>query len=86
MRKSTPLASKFFTNFIAWSVEPRLCDDSELYFTQDVIRQGLSPEYYRDPVTGEIAGIPPKDWPEHLGHCIENLRQSMMCASDIRYT
>ncbi|CAL1712108.1 unnamed protein product [Somion occarium] len=49
----------------------------------NMIRQGLYPEYYRDPVTGSIAGFPAEEWPDHVSHCLDNIRQSIMCASDI---
>ena len=44
----------------------------------------MTPDYYTDPVTGEIAGVPAEEWPDHVGHCLEALRQGIMCASDIR--
>ncbi|THH30884.1 hypothetical protein EUX98_g3329 [Antrodiella citrinella] len=47
------------------------------------LRKGLNPEYYRDPVTGAISNIAQEDWPEHASHCVDNIRQSLMCASDI---
>ena len=79
------LVSKFSTKFIAWLVETfTYTMVVKINPVQDVIRQGLYPDYYRDPVTGEIAGIPPKDWPDHLSHCVENIRQSLVCAADIR--
>ncbi|TCD64869.1 hypothetical protein EIP91_003535 [Steccherinum ochraceum] len=49
----------------------------------NILRQGLYPEHYRDPVTGAIGNIPAEDWPDHVSHCIDNLRQSLMCAADI---
>ncbi|KAI0073073.1 hypothetical protein K474DRAFT_1603983 [Panus rudis PR-1116 ss-1] len=49
----------------------------------NIMRKGLSPEYYTDPVTGAIAGIPKDEWSDHLSHCVDNIRQSLMCASDI---
>ncbi|KAI0079448.1 hypothetical protein K474DRAFT_1639618 [Panus rudis PR-1116 ss-1] len=49
----------------------------------NLIRKGLSPDYYRDPVTGMIAGFAPHEWEEHVSHCVDSIRQSLMCASDI---
>lgn len=49
----------------------------------NIIRKGLRADYYADPLTGAISGILPEDWPDHVSHCLENLRQSVMCASDI---
>ena len=45
----------------------------------------LRPDYYKDPVTGAIAGIEPKELDGHISHCIDELRQSIICHSDIRF-
>lgn len=55
-----------------------------LNLTQNIIRKALHPDYYKDPTSGAIGGIQPKKLEEHLSHCIDDLRQSAMCASDIR--
>jgi len=49
----------------------------------NLVRQGLYPDYYADPVTGAIGGVPKEDWPDHLSHCLDNVRQALMCSSDI---
>ncbi|KAH8104501.1 hypothetical protein BXZ70DRAFT_590700 [Cristinia sonorae] len=49
----------------------------------NLLRQGLRADHYADPVTGAISGILPEDWDDHASHCLDNLRQSVMCASDI---
>lgn len=51
---------------------------------QNLLRKALRPDYYRDSVTGAIANILPDEWDDHLSHCLDNLRQATMCASDIR--
>lgn len=50
-----------------------------------MLRKGLRADYYTDPINGSIAGIPADDWPLHISHCLEDLRQGVMCAADIRY-
>ena len=42
-------------------------------------------DYYQDPVTGMIQGIEPQDFPKHNGHCLDMLRQGIMCAADVRW-
>lgn len=49
----------------------------------NTIRKGLWPEHYTDPVAGTIAGVAHADWPEHLSHCIDGIRQSLMCSADV---
>ncbi|CAL1712047.1 unnamed protein product [Somion occarium] len=49
----------------------------------NLIRRSLRPEHYADPETGAIGGIAPEDLPEHLNHCVDNIRQSIMCSADI---
>jgi len=49
----------------------------------NTVRKGLSPEYYTDPVAGTLAGVKLEDWPEHLSHCLDGIRQSLMCSADI---
>ena len=55
-----------------------------LNLLQNIIRKALRPDYYTDPLSGAIGGIQPKKLEEHISHCIDDLRQSAMCASDIR--
>ena len=47
-----------------------------LFFAQDAVRKALRPDYYGD-----------LDWTEfgfpHVGHCIDSIRESIMCMSDI---
>jgi len=49
----------------------------------NIVRKGLWREHYTDLEAGNIAGIPEKDWPDHLSHCLDDLRQSLMCSADI---
>lgn len=49
----------------------------------NILRQGLNPEHYTDPETGDIAGVPKAFWKDHTDHCIDNLRQGIMCAVDV---
>ncbi|KAH8093877.1 hypothetical protein BXZ70DRAFT_897114 [Cristinia sonorae] len=49
----------------------------------NILRQGLYADYYRDPVTGAIGLIPADEWEDHMSHCMDNIRQSLMCAADI---
>ena len=42
-------------------------------------------DYYADPVTGGLDDIPKDEVVDHANHCIDSIRQSIMCASDIRY-
>ncbi|KAK7688360.1 hypothetical protein QCA50_008732 [Cerrena zonata] len=50
----------------------------------NILRHAMTPDYYTDPVTGNIAGLPAAEWPDHVSHCLEALRQGIICASDIR--
>lgn len=52
---------------------------------QNVVRRALRPDIYIDPVTGSLGVISKETLPDHLGHCIDGLRQALMCAGDIRY-
>lgn len=52
---------------------------------QNVIRKALHPDYYVDPVTGAIGNIVKDDLPDHLNHCVDTIRQALMCAADITY-
>lgn len=45
----------------------------------------MYPEYYIDPITGDMDGMPKDEVHDHLTHCVDTLRQGIMCASDIRY-
>lgn len=53
-----------------------------LSFTQNMIRQAFRPDYYKH----EIPEGETEDrlrGPSHIGHCIEIIRQALMCSSDI---
>lgn len=41
-------------------------------------------DHYADPVTGDLGNIPKDNINAHLGHCMDSIRQGLMCASDIR--
>ncbi|KAJ3552562.1 hypothetical protein NM688_g4088 [Phlebia brevispora] len=49
----------------------------------NMIRMALRPEHYVDPVTGNLGNIPRDDVRVHINHCVDNIRQSLMCAGDI---
>jgi len=49
----------------------------------NTVRKGLWQEHYTDPVAGTIAGIPEEEWPAHLTHCVDGIRQSLICSADI---
>ncbi|KAK7696270.1 hypothetical protein QCA50_000923 [Cerrena zonata] len=49
----------------------------------NVLRKAHYHEYYRDPVTGNIDNISPQDLNDHVSHCLDSIRQSLMCSSDI---
>ncbi|KAK7691291.1 hypothetical protein QCA50_004685 [Cerrena zonata] len=49
----------------------------------NMIRRALRAGYYRDPATGAIGGVLPEDLPEHIDHCVDNIRQALMCSADI---
>ena len=49
------------------------------------MRKLLSAEHYTDPVTGYIAGIRKDSIPDHTGHCLDVLRQGILCAVDVTY-
>ncbi|KAJ3552825.1 hypothetical protein NM688_g3949 [Phlebia brevispora] len=49
----------------------------------NTIRKALAPEYYIDPVTGKLGNLGPGQLRAHLSHCVDSLRQGIMCAGDI---
>ncbi|KAF7794187.1 hypothetical protein EIP86_005319 [Pleurotus ostreatoroseus] len=49
----------------------------------NVLRKIIHRDYYADPITGDIGEIPQKDVAEHTGHCLNMLRQVIMCHADI---
>ena len=51
---------------------------------QNTVRKALRPEYYVDPVTGALGPIPKDNIINHVGHCMDSIRQGLMCAGDIR--
>lgn len=52
--------------------------------SQNTIRKALSPEYYVDPLTGDLGNIKQANLHHHLTHCIDSVRQGLMCGADIR--
>ena len=51
---------------------------------QNGLRKALHPDYYLDPATGTIDGMPKEDFKNHINHCIDALRQTILCTSDTR--
>lgn len=51
---------------------------------QNNIRKATHLEYYADPITGDLEDIGKSDIVDHVNHCIDSIRQSIMCASDVR--
>ncbi|KAJ3552560.1 hypothetical protein NM688_g4090 [Phlebia brevispora] len=49
----------------------------------NTIRKALRPEHYVNPVTGDLDGIKKNDLRPHIDHCVDSLRQGIMCAADI---
>ncbi|KAJ3552824.1 hypothetical protein NM688_g3948 [Phlebia brevispora] len=47
------------------------------------IRKALWSEHYVDPVTGELDGLNSHQLRAHLNHCLDTLRQGIMCAGDV---
>ena len=45
----------------------------------------LHRDYYADPVTGDVGKVLYEQIPDHVGHCINTLREAVMCSADIRY-
>ena len=45
----------------------------------------LPRDYYADPVTGDVGKVLYEQIPDHVGHCINTLREAVMCSADIRY-
>ncbi len=50
-----------------------------------MILKALNPDHYADPATGDIGTIVKADLPIHLNHCVDMVRQALMCAADITY-
>ncbi|KOS45836.1 hypothetical protein ACN38_g3159 [Penicillium nordicum] len=48
----------------------------------DLLRKNIHREYY-DKHEGSFAGAPPRVIEGHLEHCVETLRQTLMCHADI---
>ena len=51
---------------------------------QNNIRKSTHLDYYADPITGDLDDIAKGDIADHVTHCIDSIRQSIMCASDVR--
>ncbi|KAI0080783.1 hypothetical protein K474DRAFT_1636716 [Panus rudis PR-1116 ss-1] len=49
----------------------------------NLMRKIFFREHYTDPETGYVAGYSPERLTGHYMHCIDTLRQAVMCASDI---
>ncbi|KAF7796236.1 hypothetical protein EIP86_007410 [Pleurotus ostreatoroseus] len=49
----------------------------------NTIRKALRPDYYVDPVTGDLGNIKQANLHHHLTHCIDSIRQGLMCGADI---
>ena len=56
-----------------------------LYTTpQNTLRKALHPDYYMNPETGYVDGLAPDVFNDHLTHCLDAIRESLMCSSDIK--
>ncbi|KAJ3552826.1 hypothetical protein NM688_g3946 [Phlebia brevispora] len=44
----------------------------------NIIRKVVHSDYYADPVTGDIGPLLHEDLPEHVGHCLDFLRQGII--------
>ena len=53
--------------------------------SQNIIRKVFHADYYADPVTGDIGDVTKATIPDHIGHCIDMLRQGVQCAADITF-
>lgn len=51
--------------------------------SKNVIRKALRLEHYIDPITGNLDHIEKDDIRAHVNHCVDILRQGVMCASDV---
>ncbi|PSR84222.1 hypothetical protein PHLCEN_2v5510 [Hermanssonia centrifuga] len=51
--------------------------------TTNVMRKALRADYYADPETGDIGNIVKNELHGHLDHCVDMLRQALMCSADI---
>ncbi|KAF7795291.1 hypothetical protein EIP86_006445 [Pleurotus ostreatoroseus] len=51
----------------------------------DVLRKAAYADYYTDPETGALGDIPKNDIKIHVTHCLDMIRQGIMCAGDITY-
>ncbi|KAJ3552823.1 hypothetical protein NM688_g3950 [Phlebia brevispora] len=49
----------------------------------DILRKVIHSDYYADPVTGDIGLLLHEEIPDHVGHCLDFLRQGVMCAADV---
>ncbi|KAF7794186.1 hypothetical protein EIP86_005317 [Pleurotus ostreatoroseus] len=49
----------------------------------NVLRMVLHRDYYADPVTGDVGKVFYEQIPDHVGHCINTLREAVMCSADI---
>lgn len=51
-----------------------------------MVRKGLTPEHYTNHTAGTTAGIAISEWPGHLSHCLDAVRQALVCSADVRYS
>ncbi|KAK7687809.1 hypothetical protein QCA50_009028 [Cerrena zonata] len=50
----------------------------------NTMRKALRADYYTDPATGIIVGFDSEEkLQEHISHCIDDLRRSLQCGSDV---
>ncbi|KAJ3556365.1 hypothetical protein NM688_g2069 [Phlebia brevispora] len=49
----------------------------------NVLRKIYHSDYYADPITGDVGDTPHKDISVHVAHCLDVLRQEIMCAADV---
>lgn len=67
----------------AWSVLPTfVVPKNVLNATQNMIRQALRPDYYKPMMIGDD-GEDELFGHTHIGHCVDSIRQSLICSSGI---
>ncbi|KAJ3556366.1 hypothetical protein NM688_g2066 [Phlebia brevispora] len=49
----------------------------------NILRKVYHSDYYADPLTGNIGITKHSSIPDHVAHCLDILRQGIMCAADI---
>ncbi|KAF7794600.1 hypothetical protein EIP86_005736 [Pleurotus ostreatoroseus] len=68
-------------------------DDPDHYIVQlsvlhnlhclNFLRKTIYMDHYADPATGNVGKIPGAMVPDHIGHCLNMLRQALMCSADL---